>query len=198
MTDGCGYINTAALTQIARYMCYESAPTAIQARIDGAKGLWLRHPTDTSNEPKIWIRDSQNKIKNPKFDRAHRILELCGPSRATTNVALTQQSILNIVENGVPHDVVVKLFHEGLTDEITPLLKWDSPVLLCDAVWKAGGLAGARISRLAGGASVAMGLARKSWKEDDESDDDVDSAEELTYTGRNQHSGGEHQLVISC
>ncbi|TFK17046.1 hypothetical protein FA15DRAFT_578600, partial [Coprinopsis marcescibilis] len=51
---------------ITKQMAYEYLPTAVQGRIDGAKGLWVRHPTDEDlDTPRIWIRASQNKIKNP-------------------------------------------------------------------------------------------------------------------------------------
>lgn len=193
MTDGCGFINLAALAIITRKLGYESAPTALQGRIDGSKGLWVRHPTDESEEPKIWIRDSQNKIKNPRLDRAHRIFELLGPSKASLSVALSTQSILNLAHNGVPSETIVELFREGLKDEVTPLLQWDSMPLLYDAVNKAGGVAGARLARISDGNGRALGVQRAQWRPDDveetnnDNDTETDSA---TYTGRNPYSGG--------
>ncbi|RXW18376.1 hypothetical protein EST38_g7477 [Candolleomyces aberdarensis] len=192
MTDGCGFINLAALTAITRKMGYESAPTALQGRIDGAKGLWVRHPTDDSDEPTIWIRDSQNKIKNPTQDRGHRIFELLAPSKASLHTALSMQSILNLYFNSVPEDTIVKLFREGLKEEMMPLLEWDSMVLLYDAINKAGGVAGSRMVRIAAGASVALGLQRNSWGHEDvdsEESSEQESAGPATYTGRNQYSG---------
>lgn len=193
MTDGCGFINLAALTAITRKMGYESAPTALQGRIDGSKGLWVRHPTDDSDEPKLWIRDSQNKIKNPTLDRGHRIFELLAPSKASTHIALSMQSILNLHHNNVPEETIVKLFREGLKEEMMPLLEWDCMTLLYDAVNKAGGVSGARMVRIAAGASVALGLQRNSWGHDDvdsEESSDREESEPATYTGRNQYSGG--------
>ena len=63
-TDGCGLINGAALSAIARQMGYEERPTAVQGRIGGAKGLWVLHPRQQSHTgvPKIWIRPSQRNI----------------------------------------------------------------------------------------------------------------------------------------
>jgi hypothetical protein len=194
MTDGCGFINVAALTIITRTMGYESAPTALQGRIDGSKGLWVRHPTDESDEPKIWIRDSQNKIKNPRLDRAHRIFELVGPSKASTSVALSTQSILNLHFNGVPSETIIELFREGLKDEVTPLLQWDSPALLYHSVAAAGGVAGARLARIADGHGRALGVQRAQWRPDEVEENPDDGEKELdsaTYTGRNPYSGSE-------
>ncbi|CAA7264868.1 unnamed protein product [Cyclocybe aegerita] len=92
MTDGCGLINHAALVLIVRTIGLESLPAGIQGRIDGSKGFWILHPADDSTTPKIWIRDSQNKIKNRSFDRAHRIFDLLGPSRPSHPIALTSLS----------------------------------------------------------------------------------------------------------
>ena len=116
-------MNMAALTAITRRMGYESAPTALQGRIDGAKGLWMRHPTDKSEDPKIWIRASQNKIKNPLLDRGHRIFELVAPAKASTTVALSMQSILNMYFNDVPEDVIVKLFRGWRLQDLVALEK---------------------------------------------------------------------------
>ncbi|TFY58923.1 hypothetical protein EVG20_g7977, partial [Dentipellis fragilis] len=84
MTDGCGFMNGAALIHIAQHLQLPTRPTAVQGRIAGAKGVWLLHPTDrlSTEPPRIWIRDSQNKIKLPALDaldRAHLIFDLVGP-----------------------------------------------------------------------------------------------------------------------
>lgn len=200
MTDGCGFINLAALTIITRRMGYESAPTALQGRFDGSKGLWVRHPTDTSATPRIWIRASQNKIKNPTLDRAHRIFELVGPSRASSNIALSTQSILNMHFNGVPSETIIKLFNEGLRNLVDPLLQWHSMALLYNSVNKAGGVSSARAARIAGGASRVLGLTGAEWRaEDVEEVEEEEEEEPLTYTGRNPYSGAPlsiHELVL--
>ena len=77
MTDGCGFINRTALTLIARrFTLPHGMPTAVQGRVAGAKGMFMLHPYDRHPEPRVWIRDSQNKIKLPKLERWHRILDL--------------------------------------------------------------------------------------------------------------------------
>ncbi|KAG2022571.1 RNA-directed RNA polymerase, variant 2 [Coprinopsis cinerea AmutBmut pab1-1] len=195
MTDGCGFINLAALRIITKHMGYEYPPTGIQGRIDGAKGMWIRHPTDESPTPRIWIRASQNKIKNPCLDRAHRIFELLGPSRPYIGSALSQQTVLNFHHNGITAETLIRLFEDGLKEDVMPLLDWNNMVVLWNSVAKAGGLTGARNARIAASASRALGFQRAQWKHEDvdasEDDDDEDAVDSgpATYTGRNPYSG---------
>ncbi|KAF6745697.1 RNA dependent RNA polymerase-domain-containing protein [Ephemerocybe angulata] len=179
MADGCGFINLAALTIITRRMGYESAPTALQGRFDGSKVLWVRHPTDTSSIPRIWIRASQNKIKNPTLDRAHRIFELVGPSRASSNIALSTQSILNMHFNGVPSETIIKLFNHGLRGRCKLGEGCE------DSWWGESGVG-------ANGGGV--------WRaEEVEEVEEEEEEEPLTYTGRNPYSGTPlsiHELVL--
>jgi RNA dependent RNA polymerase len=200
MTDGCGLINHKALVTIVRSFNYDSLPAGVQGRIDGSKGFWILHPTDDSDVPKIWIRDSQNKIKNSGFDRAHLIFDLLCPSRPSSSVALSAQSIVNLFSNGVPDSVLIHLMEQGLLDEISPLLEWNKShamVFLWNAVSKCGNVSGTRTQRLAASLNRVLGLKGRDWGQDkdperEESDDDFKAEETpfATFTGRNKHSGG--------
>lgn len=207
MTDGCGFINHTALYRIVKYMGYESMPAGIQGRIDGSKGFWILHPTDSSMEPKIWIRNSQNKIKNRSFDRAHRILDLLGPSRPSPSIALTQQSIVNVFANGIPPQTLVRLMEEGLEKEVAPLLDWDRPhtaIFLWDAINKCGNVTGSRTQRLATALNRALGLKGRDWateesETDAEDDDDEQDAAASASIGRNKYSGCKSwSILCSC
>ena len=70
MTDGCGLINRSALRAIQRSRGLSEMPTAVQGRIAGAKGLWVLDPDDMERAPRIWIADSQVKIKYSDEDLA--------------------------------------------------------------------------------------------------------------------------------
>ncbi|TFK18698.1 hypothetical protein FA15DRAFT_649270 [Coprinopsis marcescibilis] len=206
MTDGCGFINLAGLKAITKQMAYEYLPTAVQGRIDGAKGLWVRHPTDEDlDTPRIWIRASQNKIKNPRLDRAHRIFELVAPSRPSTGSSISQQSILNLHFNNVKAENMIKLFEEALREEVGPLLDWGDSIRLYHAVNKVGGVAGSRAVRIASSRGRAMGLTRPTWQhehveateESQSQSQAVSLAEDVgpaTYTGRNPYSGAPHGI----
>ncbi|KAK2462852.1 hypothetical protein APHAL10511_005050 [Amanita phalloides] len=209
MTDGCGFINRAGMVEITRRMKYGSRPTAVQGRIGGAKGLWTLDPSyDQDHLPRIWIRDSQNKIKYENFkDRSHRIFELLSVSQPSPPIAITSQPILNMSFNGVPEATLIKLLEKSIADEVDPLMDWSKPmVYLWDAICKAGHVSSARAQRYAAaGKSRALGLSHQEWGPkflrndevlaeerafDDTMDMDVDV--DLTggvYTGRNKYSG---------
>jgi hypothetical protein len=127
-TDGCGFINAAALIAIGKKLdC--PRPTAVQARIGGAKGLWILDPDNTDDVPIIWIRTSQIKIKGTISDRAHRILDLLDVSRPSSNpsnISLNPQALMNLSFNGVPDEIFTQLMEKGLNDRIAPLMEWSS------------------------------------------------------------------------
>ncbi|KAK7450551.1 hypothetical protein VKT23_012860 [Stygiomarasmius scandens] len=169
LTDGCGIINDAALYKITRMMKYSSLPTAIQARVAGSKGLFVRHPDDDHPQPKIWIRDSQRKIKYLHLSRAHRILDLVAvshPSPVSSSIDLSQQSVVNMEFNGVPAAVFEALMEQGLKETIEPLLNWESRysmIQLWDTINRTGAIATSRLSRLAPMISRAMGFSGREW-----------------------------------
>ncbi|KAF8167315.1 RNA dependent RNA polymerase-domain-containing protein [Crassisporium funariophilum] len=200
MTDGCGLINQTALIGIVKLFGYESLPAGVQGRIDGSKGFWILHPTDKSNVPKIWIRDSQNKIKSASLDRAHCIFDLLCPSRPSSSIALSAQSIVNLYSNGIPNTILVDMMREGLEDEVAPLLQWTKPhamVFLWDAVNKCGNVSGTRTHRLASSLNRALGLTGRDWGRDGASEEpdqagleaETNDLPAATYTGRNLYSG---------
>src|SRR5882724_7526200 len=150
MTDGCGFVNLAALLQIASWLGFTSRNTAFQGRIAGAKGMWLLHLDDrlSTAEPKIWIRDSQDKIKLPDLatcDHGHLILDFVAPARMTLPVQLSAQILINLAHNGVPHAVLKTLLEEGLKAEVADLTWWSGPesmLLLYHAVSRIGNVTG--------------------------------------------------------
>ncbi|KAF9471940.1 hypothetical protein BDN70DRAFT_868854 [Pholiota conissans] len=197
MTDGCGIINHAALLLIVKRLDYENIPAAIQGRIDGSKGMWILHPSDSSPEPKIWIRTSQNKIKNRSFDRAHRIFDLLEPSRASAPISLSKQSIVNLFCNGIPQETLENMMQDGLEQEVAPLLEWDKPnamVYLWNNLNKTSGISGFRARRLAVSLNRALGLEHREWghkaiSADIEEIVKPDDILPATLSRRNVHSG---------
>ncbi|KAM6498847.1 RNA dependent RNA polymerase domain containing protein [Amanita muscaria] len=215
LTDGCGFINRAAMMAIKSKMQYGTRPTAVQGRIGGAKGLWIVDPSlDRDDRPRIWIRDSQNKIKYPNLnDRSYRILELLCVSQTATTFSLSEQPILNLHFNGVPETTLAELLEQGIEEEVKPLMDWDLPLpCLWRAIAKTGSVPTSRAARFAVGRSRALGLTRQEWgpawlnNEDvllDENEDvdamDVDDTVGGAYTGRDSHSGaplGLHETAV--
>lgn len=184
LTDGCGFINGAALTLIARRLGLSSRPTAVQARVAGAKGLWILHGEDRSptEPPRIWIRDSQRKIKLPSLEAgsAHVIFDLVSQStRITVPAHLNSQTITNLAENGVDSEVFQELMRAGLTEVFASLTQWDGPgamPLLWNTINNMGRVTRTRLQKIAHGFSRAIGLANRF--EMDREDDDNDSEED--------------------
>ncbi|KAJ7045206.1 RNA dependent RNA polymerase-domain-containing protein [Mycena alexandri] len=195
MTDGCGWINHAGLLSITKRTGYDRLPTAVQGRIGGAKGLWILHPDDTSEEPKIWIRDSQLKIKLQGDHRVHRIFDLLRashPSQTDARQLLSEQSILCLSSNGIPGTVLVSLLVNGLEETVQPLLNWAPRAMssLWRAINAAGNVSGSRLQRIAGSKSRVLGLRDREPDQLDEGevlvlDDDV-----TTSNRSNRNIGG--------
>ncbi|KZP15854.1 hypothetical protein FIBSPDRAFT_912406 [Athelia psychrophila] len=165
MTDGCGLMNGAALTGMYKsgVVNLPHKPSCVQARVTGAKGMWLEHPTDDSTEPKIWIRRSQKKISLPTpLDRSHRIFELICPSRVVAPSHLNMQVISNMSHNEVPDKAFSSLINEDLQATIKPLTNWSASHLLigvAKAVHQTGRIHGTRLQRVAPASTRALGLA---------------------------------------
>ncbi|KAG8979723.1 hypothetical protein FRB94_010185 [Tulasnella sp. JGI-2019a] len=127
MTDGCGRINRTALRAIQKHRSLPQTPIAVQARIAGAKGLWILDPTDTSDEPKIWITDSQVKIKytakHLEDDPSKRILDLLRVNHTKSGCQLSTQPVLNFSHNGIPNEVFIDLFQDGLKDQVDAFIQ---------------------------------------------------------------------------
>lgn len=196
-TDGCGFMNGAALMQISKQVGYTEPPVAIQGRIFGSKGVWILHYSDRSplEEPKIWIRDSQLKINLTKlrddgsFDPAqierlhpsHLIFDLVQPSKVSKPSRLGKHTLMNLSHNDVPTPILEGLMRESLEAEIAPFMRWDGPhamPLLWDTVNTSGRVSLTRLQRQAAGASRALGLSRRQFANADDSDDDASDDEE--------------------
>ncbi|KAL1749286.1 RNA dependent RNA polymerase-domain-containing protein [Schizophyllum fasciatum] len=202
MTDGCGFINRTALTQIARrFTLPHGMPTAVQGRVAGAKGMFLLHPFDEHPEPRVWIRDSQNKIKLPKLERYHRILDLLKFAQPPTPAGfdLSEQAVLNLSHNGVPSEDFATLAEDGLRERTKPLLDWDAHAA---AMWKAvsdiGNVTGSRRVR---GSQVMHRLVsgyRQTGSDEDLPTGDEDQVE-AALLGRDPYSGSPrsvHEQIV--
>lgn len=177
---------------------YASLPTAVQGRIMNAKGLWVLHPEDDNPEPRIWVRDSQNKINLPHLDKAHRIFDLLCASRPSSSISLSRQSIINLWSNGIPNEPLIELLEHGLKEEVQPLMDWHRPnamVHLWHAINHSGHVSGARSQRLAAGFGRVLGLQANDWGHEDvgmaeANRGQVEETRDVVQSGRNEYSGG--------
>jgi RNA-dependent RNA polymerase len=132
MTDRCGLINKSALMAL-RFKCdWPTFPTAIQMRLDGVvcfiycpfillnlgQGILCRCNDDADNLLNdLWagLRPSQRKIKHPPDDVSDPAILIIDVIQSSHMRAPTQ-TITNLAEIGVPHEVFIKLLHDGLEE----------------------------------------------------------------------------------
>ena len=198
LTDGCGYMNRAALGLIARQAHWDDFCCAVQGRIAGAKGVWILHPEHQSSqieEPKIWIRESQNKVnldlKSQNTSRAHLIFDLVAPAHLTYPARLNMQTIVNLSHNEVPDKVFENLMEDGIQSDFQRLTAWEGETAmksLLHAVAQLGGLSGIRLGRELAGLGRALGYGKREWVEQssEELQGDYDSPQ---VAGRTKISG---------
>ncbi|KAJ8078467.1 hypothetical protein PM082_012749 [Marasmius tenuissimus] len=167
LTDGCGYINRAALAAIAKHLGFSKIPAAVQGRIAGAKGLWMLKPDDEDPVPTIWIRHSQNKINCRTLDRAHCIFELLSTSRPSSTISLSQQSVMNLWFNGVEVETLIRLMEDGLKELVESLTSWGKEATdmprLWDTINQLNGVTTSRVSKVAAGKSRAVGITGREF-----------------------------------
>ncbi|KAI8980566.1 RNA dependent RNA polymerase-domain-containing protein [Trametes punicea] len=187
-TDGCGFMNGAALSAIGQRMGYPGRPTAVQGRIAGSKGVWMLHSSPSEQGlqgiPKIWTRESQRKILLD-FDNlgpAHCIFDLVAPPRVIIPSRLSRLTVLNLSHNGVPKDILVELMKETLYEQVQALTQWTRPQdmqLLWATVNRIGHVTASRIQQYALGASRALGLSGRIREDEVPSDEPSDAIQEL-------------------
>ncbi|KAH9923676.1 RNA dependent RNA polymerase-domain-containing protein [Fomitopsis serialis] len=193
LTDGCGFMNWAALAAIARAFRYTRFPTAVQGRFAGTKGVWTLHPEDRSPDvpPKIWIRPSQRKIQHGRLEPSHRIFELVAPPRVSIPSRLSRHTVMVLSHNGVPDNILINLMAAGIESEVQALSSFDDLHLLRATVAEVGRIFPARLQRLASGSARLFGLGRE-WGQEADEDDDVDDLEQIgsvSLVDRNEYSG---------
>ena len=147
----------------------------MQGRVLGSKGLWVIHPTDQNinDEPRIWIRASQIKVKlaldwSPRELRrlhcAHLIFDLVQPSKVSAPSRLSKYPIINLSHNGVPTEFISKLMQETLHDIVEPFTRWDrvnAMVILWCIVYRSGNVTTRRLQRHSAGMARALGVSRQ-------------------------------------
>ena len=121
-------------------------PSAFQARIGGAKGLWLVDTSDeqlSSSERNYWIEifDSQLKFEphledySEQFDPARLTFEVVEYSRPLSAASLNFQLIPILVEGETMKDCMKRILGDLLKEDITSRIKdleeaLDSPLKL--------------------------------------------------------------------
>ncbi|KAF5585164.1 qde-1 RNA-dependent RNA polymerase [Fusarium pseudocircinatum] len=115
MNDGIGRISYSLLSEVRDVMGLDFLPTAIQARIGGAKGLWMMDSSPCpADERWIEIYPSQQKWDCNWSDPDHRTLEVVSVSSYTGPAALNLQFIPILEERAIDRKLMRTTIYERI------------------------------------------------------------------------------------
>jgi len=175
MTDGAGIISRAAATRVCETIGWscDTLPSAYQARIGFAKGLWILPPQLHSQDVNPWveIRDSQWKAETVKGYHFH--FNLNRISRAVASSNLGKQLLPILATRGVRADSVCTILDDYIKTTISDLNSND-PLRLTEVLNRGGALRSSRkiiLNRLAGLQHDSTGS--RTFRDDESADADI-------------------------
>ncbi|PWN51943.1 hypothetical protein IE53DRAFT_28075 [Violaceomyces palustris] len=138
MTDGAAPASHSIMKAIAESLDSHVIPSAFQARVCGAKGVWFLDPTtraelsDTARQaPRtITVRPSQLKLESGAFEKvdpSQRIIDLLTPARTYHPCTLSKQIIMLLANNGVPVSVFQEIQRKQLEQILEDFSNWEGP-----------------------------------------------------------------------
>ncbi|CUS10551.1 unnamed protein product [Tuber aestivum] len=151
MNDGCSVVSPKVMQEIRKILDLDETPTAVQARLGGAKGVWM---VDTSidwssDEISIQVTESQLKYKGDADDQdwARMTLDILHISHEPRPTTINIQLIPILENRGVPFQALKELAEEHLEEDLDELFKViDKPVELRKWIYDRGGVGAGRIS----------------------------------------------------
>jgi len=171
IADGCGFMNRNALDLVTQHAGLHELSCAVQGRLGGSKGVWLLHPDHQlpdDSPPRVWIRDSQKKIKHesppgPKDgrSRAYFIFDYLAPARLSFPSRLNRQTITNLSSNGVPTRVFAEMLEAAVRKDFEDLTTWEGEEameFLLSNLTRLGGVSATRAARKVGSLARARGI----------------------------------------
>ncbi|KAF8912203.1 RNA dependent RNA polymerase-domain-containing protein [Gymnopilus junonius] len=179
MTDGCGFSTRILHLLIRDQLSLSLLPTAFQFRLAGYKGMsMLRDDPEYVEGKRVWVRPSQTKIKYPTgvtLDPSMLTIDLLRTSHMSTECSISNDILINLAENGVPHDVFIEMLKTSVRGLVAGLTTWDGPLAMLNLwtnVERAGGVLAGRRAREAVGEARVRGYRNRSPEEDELNDDD--------------------------
>ena len=151
--------------------------------------LLLENSTDAAghapSEIRIRLRPSQIKIDLSDMERpmdpAMLVIDVIKPGRLTSPSRLSEETIINLAENGVPLASFTSLMKDDLQARVNSLTQWTppaaSPYILYRNVAHADGVITQRLVRESAGMARARGLTRYDVDDDDKEEDEDGLAE---------------------
>ena len=134
MDDGCSVASPAVMKRVAEILCLEEAPSAVQGRIGGAKGLWVVDPGALDeisqglvDEDDLWIRVNKSQAKYEEHrickDRAWKTLDVISSSKPPQPANMNLQLIPILEFRGVPFEPLRELVDEHLDMVLLELIE---------------------------------------------------------------------------
>ncbi|KAH7029191.1 RNA dependent RNA polymerase-domain-containing protein [Microdochium trichocladiopsis] len=134
MNDGIGRVSPSLMSKVKEHLGLSETPSAFQARLGSAKGMWIVDFTDSSGEDWIETYPSQRKWECDWHDEAHRTLEIKAVSTALTPARLNLQTLQILSDRasdrGMLREVLGARLEAGLREEFRALREANNPLLL--------------------------------------------------------------------
>lgn len=154
MTDGCSMASVSCFTELSEILSTKRTACAVQARLGGAKGVWIIDPSGTGQEPFATVRNSQQKfsLASGKYDPQHWTLEVCkvvgGARNTNTKGTLNWQIIGVLQDGGVPAMAFVEIVNEFVKEEASHLMDWTNPARIWSSIATLGRVTAMRLNLL--------------------------------------------------
>ena len=126
--QGCARISRAAAKAVAEKLgIYGQMPSVFQARIGGAKGIWMVDALSEAHQGTArdyWIEITDSQVKFESYlstDPAHLTFEVLSMSKPLSSATLNFQFIPILAECGVPGEVFERLLKKDLQRKVSEL-----------------------------------------------------------------------------
>lgn len=135
MDDGCSVASPAVMKMVRQMLGYDVTPTAVQARLGGAKGIWMVDPEGDWNSEDVYIRVTTSQLKYKGHDNdgdwARLTLDVLAASHDPTPATINMQLIPILEDRGIPFATLKELLEDHLEKDLEELFRIvDEPVEL--------------------------------------------------------------------
>ncbi|KAG0643041.1 RNA dependent RNA polymerase-domain-containing protein [Tuber brumale] len=151
MNDGCSVVSPRVMQEIRRILDLHETPTAVQARLGGAKGVWMIDPSIGWSSDEIFIKVTASQLKYSGYaddqDWARMTLDILHTSHEPRPATINTQLIPILENRGVPFQALKELIEEHLEEDLDELFQViDKPVELRKWIYDRGSVGRGRIS----------------------------------------------------
>lgn len=125
MNDGCSVVSPAVMQIVRQRLGLKETPTAVQARLGGAKGVWMVDPRVDLNSQEVYIKVTESQLKykgyNDDDDWARLTLDVLAASHDPRPATINTQLIPILEDRGVPFETLRELLEEHLERDLEEL-----------------------------------------------------------------------------